>query len=61
MTEPVNPNDALRERVAASLARQGMMQHLGVRLLAVGPGTVTLALPTAPFTASVPACTLLRL
>ena len=38
-------HDALRERVAASLARQGMMQHLGVRLLAVGPGTVTLALP----------------
>jgi uncharacterized protein (TIGR00369 family) len=40
-------HDALRERVAASLARQGMMQHLGVRLLAVGPGTVTLALPYA--------------
>jgi uncharacterized protein (TIGR00369 family) len=38
-------HDALRERVAASLARQGMMQHLGVSLLAVGPGTVTLALP----------------
>ncbi len=38
-------HNALRERVAASLARQGMMQHLGVRLLAVGPGTVTLALP----------------
>lgn len=40
-------HNALRERVAASLARQGMMQHLGVRLLAVGPGTVTLALPYA--------------
>ena len=40
-------HDALRERVAASLARQGMMQHLGVRLLVVGPGTVTLALPYA--------------
>jgi uncharacterized protein (TIGR00369 family) len=38
-------HDALRERVAASLARQGMMQHLGVRLLAVAPGEVTLALP----------------
>jgi uncharacterized protein (TIGR00369 family) len=37
-------HDVLRERVAASLARQGMMQHLGVRLLAVGSGTVTLAL-----------------
>ncbi len=36
---------ALRERVAVSLARQGMMQHLGVRLLSVAPGEVTLALP----------------
>lgn len=35
----------LRERVDASLARQGMMQQLGVRLLAVGPGTATLAMP----------------
>lgn len=35
----------LWERVASSLARQGMMQHLGVRLLAVAPGEVTLALP----------------
>ena len=40
-------HDALRERVAASLARQGMMQHLGVRLLAVAPGEVMLALPYA--------------
>ena len=32
-------------RVQASLARQGMMQQLGVRLLAVGPGTATLAMP----------------
>ncbi|MCD8515246.1 MAG: PaaI family thioesterase [Burkholderiaceae bacterium] len=32
-------------RVQASLARQGMMQQLGVRLLAVAPGRVTLALP----------------
>lgn len=36
---------ALRARVEASLARQGMMRHLGVRLLAVAPGEVTLALP----------------
>ncbi|NIC41172.1 PaaI family thioesterase [Aquabacterium sp. A08] len=36
---------ALRARVQASLARQGMMQHLGVRLLEVAPGQVTLALP----------------
>ena len=35
----------LRARVEASLARQGMMQQLGVRLLAVGPGTATLAMP----------------
>ncbi len=45
MTETVNPNDALRERVQASLDRQGMMVQLGVRLLAVAPGEVTLTLP----------------
>ena len=33
------------ERVAASLARQGMMQHLGVRLLRAERGLVELALP----------------
>ncbi|WP_300712040.1 PaaI family thioesterase [Limnohabitans sp.] len=33
------------ERVARSLARQGMMQHLGVRLLSVSEGQVELALP----------------
>lgn len=37
--------DALQLRVQASLDRQGMMQQLGVRLLAVAPGAVTLALP----------------
>lgn len=37
--------EALRLRVQTSLDRQGMMQQLGVRLLAVAPGTVTLALP----------------
>jgi uncharacterized protein (TIGR00369 family) len=36
---------SLRERVEASLARQGMMQHLGVRLVHVAPGEVVLALP----------------
>ena len=36
---------ALTERVQSSLERQGMMQPLGVRLLAVAPGTVTLAMP----------------
>lgn len=36
---------ALLERVQVSLARQGMMQHLGVRLVQVAPGRVVLALP----------------
>jgi uncharacterized protein (TIGR00369 family) len=33
------------ERVQASLLRQGMMQHLGVRLLRVAAGEVELTLP----------------
>ena len=33
------------ERVAQSLARQGMMNHLGVRLLSATEGQVELALP----------------
>jgi uncharacterized protein (TIGR00369 family) len=33
------------QRVSDSLARQGMMQHLGVRLVSVGEGEVILALP----------------
>ena len=45
MPEPTNDHDALRQRVQASLQRQGMMAPLGVRLLAVSPGEVTLALP----------------
>ena len=47
MSQTADPADeaALRERVQASLARQGMMQHLGVRLLSVAPGEVTLAVP----------------
>lgn len=44
-TQTEIPNAALWARVEASLARQGMMRHLGVRLLAVEPGRVTLALP----------------
>lgn len=35
----------LRQRVADSLSRQGMMTHLGVRLLRVERGCVTLSLP----------------
>ena len=37
--------DALWQRVQASLERQGMMRHLGARLLRVEPGLVELALP----------------
>ena len=36
---------ALFERIALSLARQGLMQHLQVKLLRVEPGSVELALP----------------
>lgn len=35
----------LFERVNTSFLRQGMMQHLGARLLTVVPGEVVLALP----------------
>jgi uncharacterized protein (TIGR00369 family) len=45
MTSVPTEDAALRQRVQPSLDRQGMMQQLGVRLLAVSPGTVTLALP----------------
>ncbi len=47
MAHPPSADESprLRARVEASLARQGMMQQLGVRLLAVGPGTATLAMP----------------
>ena len=33
------------KRDKTKLIKQGMMQQLGVRLIGVGPGTVTLALP----------------
>jgi uncharacterized protein (TIGR00369 family) len=43
---PSHPlSGALWLRVQTSLLRQGLMQHLGTRLLAVAPGEVTLALP----------------
>ncbi len=45
MTDPTTDHHAVRQRVQTSLERQGMMQALGVRLLAVAPGTVTLSLP----------------
>ena len=37
--------DALWTRVQDSLERQGMMRHLGARLLRVEPGLVEIALP----------------
>jgi uncharacterized protein (TIGR00369 family) len=37
--------DALWARVQASFERQGMMRHLGARLLRVEPGLVEIALP----------------
>ena len=45
ITDSTPTNEALRHRVQASLERQGMMRPLGVRLLNVAPGTVTLAMP----------------
>ena len=43
VSNPLHP--VLHERVRASFERQGMMQHLGARLLDVGPGRCELALP----------------
>ncbi len=45
MSPDATLTDALRQRVQTSLDRQGMMQALGVKLLDVAPGAVTLALP----------------
>lgn len=39
------PHDTLWMRVQDSLDRQGMMRHLGARLLRVEPGLVELSLP----------------
>lgn len=36
---------ALYQRIETSFLRQGMMQHLGVRLLRVAPGECDIALP----------------
>jgi uncharacterized protein (TIGR00369 family) len=38
-------SDAIFERVRASFVRQGMMQHLGVRIVRVEKGEVEFALP----------------
>jgi len=45
MNASTDPKEVAYQRVAASLARQGMMQHLAVRLLRTEPGLVELALP----------------
>jgi len=39
------PLSSEHERIAASLARQGMMQHLGAQLLSAHAGQVTVSLP----------------
>ena len=44
MNKTATPDAAL-ERVQASFARQGMMLHLGARLVRVEPGLCELALP----------------
>jgi uncharacterized protein (TIGR00369 family) len=44
MTEAEVQTGVLWRRIHASLVRQGMMQHLGVRLLRVEPGEVELAM-----------------
>ena len=44
-SESTAEDQALRARIEASLQRQGMMKHLGVRLVSVEKGCVTLAMP----------------
>ena len=41
----MSADNALWQRVAASLARQGLMTHLGARLVRVEPGLSEIALP----------------
>jgi uncharacterized protein (TIGR00369 family) len=41
----MTPAEAIRQRVQDSLDRQGMMLHLGVRLLQAEPGLCVVALP----------------
>ncbi len=42
---PTDPAASALSRVQASFARQGMMKHLGARLIRVEPGLCELALP----------------
>lgn len=41
----MTPSDAVWQRVQASFDRQGMMRHLGARLLQAAPGLCEVALP----------------
>ncbi len=41
----MTPPEAARQRVQASFDRQGMMRHLGARLLQAEPGLCVVALP----------------
>lgn len=43
-TAPADPSDLFR-RIEASFLRQGLMQHLGARLVRVAPGLCEVALP----------------
>lgn len=47
MAEPSYDDDP-HDRVAASFARQGLMAHLGARLVTVAPGEVRIDLPHGP-------------
>ena len=42
---PTQDATALHARIEASFVRQGMMKHLGARLVSVTPGEVEIALP----------------
>ena len=41
----MTPSEAARQRVQASFDRQGMMRHMGARLLQASPGLCEVALP----------------
>ena len=42
---PVSPPSELFQRIEASFLRQGLMQHLGARLVQVEPGLCVVSLP----------------
>jgi uncharacterized protein (TIGR00369 family) len=45
MTPAASAHPELHARIEASFVRQGMMQHLGARIVSVAPGEVEIALP----------------